>query len=44
MNSALNRDYPLITGLVLLYAFLLIVLNLIVDAVYAWLDPRVRYE
>ncbi len=44
VNSALNRDYPLITGLVLLYAFLLIVLNLIVDAVYAWLDPRVRYE
>ena len=44
VNSSLNRDYPLIVGLVLLYAVLLVVLNLVVDFFYSWLDPRVRYE
>jgi len=43
VNGALNRDYPLIVGLVLLYATLLLVLNLLVDLVHAWLDPRVRH-
>jgi oligopeptide transport system permease protein len=42
VNGSLNRDYPLIVGLVLIYAVLLLVLNLMVDAVYGWLDPRVR--
>jgi oligopeptide transport system permease protein len=42
VNSALNRDYPLIVGLVLLYAALLLVLNLVVDLINAWLDPRIR--
>lgn len=44
VNSSLNRDYPMVVGLVLLYAVLLLVLNLGVDMAYAWLDPRVRYE
>lgn len=44
INSALNRDYPMIVGLVLVYAVLLLVLNLLVDAAYTWLDPRVRYD
>ncbi len=44
INSALNRDYLLIVGLVLIYAFLLLVLNLLVDVAYTWLDPRVRYK
>lgn len=44
VSSALNRDYPLIVGLVLLYAVLLIGLNLAVDLVHAWLDPRVRHD
>lgn len=44
VNGSLNRDYPLVVGLVLLYAGLLLVLNLIVDLLYAVLDPRVRYE
>lgn len=43
VNSALNRDYPLIVGLVLLYSSLLLVLNLLTDLVHAWLDPRVRH-
>ena len=44
VNSSLNRDYTMVVGLVLLYAVLLLVLNLVVDLLYAVLDPRVRYE
>ena len=44
VNSALNRDYTLIVGLSLLYAILLIGLNLVVDFAYTLLDPRVKYE
>ncbi len=44
VNSSLNRDYPMVVGLVLLYAFLLLVLNMLVDLAYHWLDPRVQYE
>ena len=44
VNSSLNRDYTVVVGLSLLYAALLIVLNLIVDFAYTRLDPRVKYE
>ena len=44
VNGSLNRDYPLVVGLVLLYAALLLVLNLVVDVAYSLLDPRVRYD
>jgi oligopeptide transport system permease protein len=44
VNSSLNRDYTVVVGLSLLYAMLLIALNLIVDFAYTWLDPRVKYE
>jgi oligopeptide transport system permease protein len=44
VNSSLNLDYPLIVGLSLLYATLLIGLNLVVDFAYTLLDPRVKYE
>jgi oligopeptide transport system permease protein len=44
VNSSLNRDYTMVVGMVVLYAVLLLVLNLIVDLAYAWLDPRVKYE
>ena len=36
------RDYPLITGLVLVYTTMFIVVNLIVDFLYAAVDPRIR--
>jgi oligopeptide transport system permease protein len=42
VNSSLSRDYPLVVGLVLLHAVLLLVLNLLVDLTYGLLDPRVR--
>lgn len=44
VNSSLNRDYTMVVGLVLLYAVMLLILNLIVDLAYVWLDPRVRHE
>ncbi len=44
VNSSLNSDYTVTVGLALLYAALLVVLNLIVDFAYTWLDPRVKYE
>jgi oligopeptide transport system permease protein len=44
VNSSLNSDYTMVVGLVLLYAVLLLVLNLAVDFAYGLLDPRVRYE
>ncbi|NNF08575.1 MAG: ABC transporter permease subunit [Candidatus Eisenbacteria bacterium] len=42
VNSALNRDYTMAMGTVLLYSGLLITLNLIVDVLYAVIDPRVE--
>lgn len=44
VNSSLSRDYPMVLGLVLLYAMILLVLNLLVDLGYLLLDPRIRYE
>jgi ABC-type dipeptide/oligopeptide/nickel transport system permease component len=43
VTSITGRDYPVIMGTILLYAFILIVLNMLVDIAYAWLDPRIRY-
>jgi oligopeptide transport system permease protein len=42
VNGAFNRDYTLVMGVVLFYAAFLMVLNLIVDVAYSWLDPRVE--
>jgi oligopeptide transport system permease protein len=42
VTGALNRDYTVVTGITMLYGALIIVLNLLVDLCYAWLDPRVR--
>jgi len=44
VTSITNRDYPVIMGTILLYAVFLVVANLLVDIVYAFLDPRIRYE
>ncbi len=44
VNSSLNRDYTMVVGLVLLYATLLLVMNLLVDISYGLLDARVKYE
>ncbi len=42
VQGALNRDYPLVMGIVIIYASSIILLNLLADFVYGLLDPRVR--
>ena len=44
IQSALNRDYTLVIGTALFYATILMLMNLLVDVAYAFLDPRVRYD
>ncbi len=44
VQGALNRDYPLVLGVVTLYAALIILFNLFADLIYGWLDPRMREE
>lgn len=44
VNSAFNRDYTLVLGTVILYAVLIMALNLVADIVQAWMNPKVRLE
>jgi oligopeptide transport system permease protein len=41
--SALNRDYAVMMGITILLGTLTIIFNLLVDILYAWIDPRIRY-
>ena len=43
VNSALSRDYAVLLGVTVLYGTLTILVNLITDLLYAWLDPKIRY-
>lgn len=43
VNGAGNRDYTLVLGLVVLVTVIAVLLNLLVDLAYAWLDPKIRY-
>ncbi len=43
VQGALNRDYTLVMGVVVFYGILIIFFNIIVDVIYALLDPKVRY-
>ena len=43
ITGVTSRDYPLVTGLVLMYTVAFVTINLIIDALYAFIDPRIRY-
>ena len=43
LNAVLLKDYPQVQGLVLFFATALVLINLVVDISYAWIDPRIRY-
>uniref|UniRef100_A0A7C3RW44 ABC transporter permease n=1 Tax=Dictyoglomus thermophilum TaxID=14 RepID=A0A7C3RW44_DICTH len=43
-DAIMSRDYPLIQGCILLSSLLFVFINLIVDILYAFIDPRIRYE
>ena len=44
VQGAINRDYTLVMGMVVFYASLILLLNLAVDLVSGWLDPRIRHD
>ena len=44
VTAAFNRDYTMVLGTVLFYAVLIILLNLVVDVVQVWLNPKLRFE
>ena len=44
VNSAFNRDYTLVLGTVILYAGLIVLLNLVADVVQVWLNPKLKFE
>jgi peptide/nickel transport system permease protein len=43
LDSILRRDYPVIQGVVLLFSFVYVLVNLVIDIIYTFLDPRIRY-
>uniref|UniRef100_UPI0013DA5BF4 ABC transporter permease subunit n=2 Tax=Gammaproteobacteria TaxID=1236 RepID=UPI0013DA5BF4 len=43
VDALLRRDYPIIQGVVLVFSFAYIIVNLAIDVLYTLLDPRVRY-
>ncbi len=43
-TATLNRDYPILSGVMLIFGFVLLVTNLLVDLTYGFLDPRIRYK
>jgi peptide/nickel transport system permease protein len=44
LEAVQYRDYPVIQGLNLIFATVIVLANLVVDLLYGWLDPRVRYQ
>jgi peptide/nickel transport system permease protein len=43
VTSVLNQDYPYVQGIILLVSAFILIINLLVDLAYGWLDPRIRY-
>ncbi|MCH7484319.1 MAG: ABC transporter permease [Chloroflexi bacterium] len=43
LDSVIGRDLLVVQSLVLIFALVFVVINLVVDVAYAWLDPRIRY-
>jgi ABC-type dipeptide/oligopeptide/nickel transport system permease component len=44
VDAVLTRDYPMVQGTILVAAFGYVLINLIVDLSYAWMDPRIKYQ
>ena len=44
VSSISGRDYPMVQGGVLLFAFSFVLVNLMIDFIYTYLDPRITYE
>ena len=44
VDSILARDYPMIQGAILIFGLLYVFVNLIIDLIYAFVDPRIHYD
>jgi peptide/nickel transport system permease protein len=44
VTSVLNQDYPYVQGIILLVSTFILMINLVVDLAYGWLDPRIRFS
>jgi peptide/nickel transport system permease protein len=44
LDAILRRDYPVVQGSMLLLGIAFVLINLIVDIIYTWIDPRIRYD
>ncbi len=44
LNALTDRDYPMVSGINLFFATGVVLLNLLIDLIYPYLDPRIRYE
>jgi oligopeptide transport system permease protein len=44
VQGAINRDYTLVMGMIVVYGVITLFCNLVADLLYSWLDPRVRHE
>jgi peptide/nickel transport system permease protein len=44
LNGVYQRDYPVVQGTVMIFAVTFVLINLLVDLLYTYLDPRIRYE
>ena len=44
VQGAINRDYTLVMGMIVVYGAATLLLNLAADLLYGWLDPRVRHD
>jgi ABC-type dipeptide/oligopeptide/nickel transport system permease component len=44
IEAILNKDFPIVQGVVLFIAIIYVLINLVVDVSYAFLDPRIRFD
>ena len=44
LTALTDRDYPVISGINLFFATVVVAINLVIDLIYGYLDPRVRYR
>jgi ABC-type dipeptide/oligopeptide/nickel transport system permease component len=44
IEAIFQRDYPMIQGFILVFAFVVVMVSIVIDLLYAWLDPRIKYS
>jgi len=44
VEAVYERDYPLVVGCILIFAIVFVIVNLITDILYTYIDPRIKYE